>query len=93
MGKDASASKPSIPTGRTLKIGSVDGNCKWRQATRETTKGRPEGQYRTNPEGDREPMAYVIDRGAATFVAEATYRAKGCFPAFDELPTEDQYHA
>jgi hypothetical protein len=38
-------------------------------------------------------MAYVIDRGAATFVAEATYRAKGCFPAFDELPTEDQYHA
>jgi hypothetical protein len=52
----------------------------------------PQGQYRTKPEGDREPMAYVIDRGAATFVTEATYRAKGYIPAFEKLPTEDQYH-
>ena len=37
----------------------------------------PQGQYRTNPKDDRPPMAYVIDRGAATFVTEATYRAKG----------------
>jgi len=53
----------------------------------------PQGQYRTKPEGDGLPMVYVIDRGTATFVNEATYRAKGYIPPFEELPTEDQYHA
>lgn len=53
----------------------------------------PQGQYRTNPKDDRQPMAYVIDHGAATFVTEAVYRAKGYIPAFEQLPTEDQYHA
>ena len=74
-------------------MGSVEGHCKWPRGIKETTMQHPQGQYRTHPEGDREPMAYVINRGAATFVTEAMYRAKRYIPAFDELPTEDQYHA
>ena len=38
-------------------------------------------------------MAYVIDRGTASYVNEATYRAKGYEPDFDKLPTEDDYDA
>ena len=54
---------------------------------------RPQGQYRTVPVGEHIPMAYVIDRGTASYVNEATYRAKGYQPDWEELPTEDQYDA
>lgn len=54
---------------------------------------RPQGQYRTEPVGDRPPMAYVIDGSIASFVNEEAYRAKGYEPAFETLPTEDEYHA
>jgi hypothetical protein len=52
---------------------------------------RPQGRYRTEPGGDRSPMAYVLDGGSASYVTEAVYRAKGYTPDFDELPTEDEY--
>ncbi len=51
----------------------------------------PRGQYRTEPAGDRTPMAYVLGGGSPSYVTEATYRANGYVPAFEELPTEDQY--
>ena len=50
-----------------------------------------QGQYRTEPKKGRQPMAYVIDGKTASFVDEATYRAKGYEPAFEKLPTEDNY--
>jgi hypothetical protein len=54
---------------------------------------RPQGQYRTEPAGGRASMAYVIDRGTASYISEAIYRAKGYTPDFDELPTEGEYDA
>ena len=54
---------------------------------------RPQGQYRTVPVGAQLPMAYVIDRGTASYVNEEAYRAKGYEPDFDKLPTEDEYDA
>lgn len=53
----------------------------------------PQGQYRTEPKSGRASMAYVIDRGIASYITEAIYRLKGYTPEFDDLPTEDQYHA
>ena len=53
-----------------------------------------QGQYRTEPAGDRSPMAYL--RGGAVpamYITEAAYRAKGYKPDFDKLPTEDEYDA
>jgi hypothetical protein len=38
-------------------------------------------------------MAYVFGGGSPTYVTEATYRAKGYVPAFEKLPTEDEYDA
>ena len=38
-------------------------------------------------------MAYVLGGGGPIYVTEATYRAKGYVPAFEKLPTEDQYDA
>ena len=52
-----------------------------------------EGRYRTEPSEHRPARAYVIDGGKAYFVTEEVYRAKGIRPAFEALPTEDQYHA
>ena len=37
---------------------------------------RPQGQYRTVPVGAQLPMAYVIDRGTASYVNEEAYRQK-----------------
>ena len=54
---------------------------------------RRQGQYRTEPKSGRASMVYVIDRGTASYVTEAIYRSKGYTPEFDDLPTEDQYHA
>jgi hypothetical protein len=54
---------------------------------------KPEGQYRTTPDGEHRPMAYVWGGGTPSYVTEATYRAKGYSPAFEMLPTEDQYDA
>jgi hypothetical protein len=51
-----------------------------------------EGRYRTAASEHRPARAYVIDGGKAYFVTEETYRAKELQPAFDALPTEDQYH-
>jgi hypothetical protein len=56
-------------------------------------KRTPHGQYRTEPTGDSTPMAYVLGGGSPTYVTEATYRAKGYVPAFEALPTEDEYDA
>jgi hypothetical protein len=56
-------------------------------------KRKPQGQYRTVPQGDRVPMAYVWGSGSPTYVTEVVYRAKGYLPAFEELPTEDEYDA
>jgi hypothetical protein len=56
-------------------------------------KRKPQGQYRTVPQGDRMPMAYVWGSGSPTYVTEVVYRAKGYLPAFEELPTEDEYDA
>jgi len=53
---------------------------------------RSQGQYRTEPPGDRSPMAYVMAH-PPIYVTEAVYRAKGYRPAFEMLPTEDEYHA
>lgn len=52
---------------------------------------RPQGQYRTVPSGDREPMAYVLVGSVASYITETAYREKEYEPAFDELPTEDEY--
>jgi hypothetical protein len=38
-------------------------------------------------------MAFVLGGGSPTYVTEATYRAKGYVPAFETLPTEDEYGA
>ena len=38
-------------------------------------------------------MAYVWGGGSPSYVTEATYRAKGYVPAFETLPTEDEYDA
>ena len=54
---------------------------------------RPQGQYRTEAVGSRPPMAYVIDGSIASFVTEDAYRAKSYAPAFETLPTEDEYNA
>jgi hypothetical protein len=56
-------------------------------------KRKPEGQYRTEPGGDRASMVYVWGGGSPSYVTEATYRAKGYVPAFEKLPTEDEYDA
>ena len=57
-------------------------------------KGRKaEGQYRTKPADGHSPMVYVIGGGAPSYMTEATYRAKGFEPAFDDLPTEAEYDA
>jgi hypothetical protein len=52
-----------------------------------------EGKYRTEATSHRPPMAYVIDGRTAAFITEETYRAKGYKPAFESLPTEDEYNA
>jgi len=54
---------------------------------------RSEGQYRTTPTGDHTPMAYVRGGAAPSYITEAAYRAKGYKPAFEKLPTEDEYDA
>ena len=52
----------------------------------------PQGQYRTPPTKRRRPMAYVVDGRVASFVTEEVYRAKGYEPAFEKLPSEDEYN-
>lgn len=37
-------------------------------------------------------MAYVVDGRVASFVTEEVYRAKGYEPAFEKLPSEDEYN-
>lgn len=56
-------------------------------------KRKPQGQYRTDPAGNNSPMVYVWGNGSPTYVTEAIYRSKGYLPAFDDLPTEDEYDA
>ena len=51
------------------------------------------GQYRTQPAGDRTPMVYVRGAGTPSYVTETVYRAQGHKPAFEDLPTEDEYDA
>ena len=57
------------------------------------TGQRFEGQYRTEPAGDREAMVYVRGGAAPAYMTEAAYRARGYKPAFEELPTEREYDA
>jgi len=38
-------------------------------------------------------MVYVRGAGAPSYVTEAVYRAGGHEPAFEQLPTEDEYDA
>jgi len=38
-------------------------------------------------------MVYVRGAGSPSYITEAVYRAKGYKPAFESLPTEDQYDA
>jgi hypothetical protein len=52
-----------------------------------------QGRYRTAASEHRPARAYVIDGGKAYFLTEEAYRAKALEPAFETLPTEDQYHA
>jgi hypothetical protein len=52
-----------------------------------------EGRYRTEASEHRPARAYVIEGAKAYFVTEEAYRAKEILPAFETLPTEDQYHA
>ena len=54
---------------------------------------KPEGQYRTMPNGEQTPMVYVWGGGSSSYVTESIYRAKGYLPAFEALPTEDEYDA
>ena len=51
------------------------------------------GRYRTEASEHRPARAYVIDGEKAYLVTEEVYRAKKFQPAFETLPTEDQYHA
>ena len=51
------------------------------------------GQYKTQPAGDHVPMVYVRGAGTPCYVTEAVYRAQGHKPAFEDLPTEDEYDA
>lgn len=53
---------------------------------------KSQGQYRTEPVGDRSPMAYVMGH-PPIYITEAAYRAKRYKPAFEKLPTEDEYDA
>lgn len=52
---------------------------------------KAEGQYRTTPSGNNATMVYVWGGGSSSYVKEAEYRAKGYSPAFETLPTEDEY--
>ena len=52
-----------------------------------------EGRYRTEASEHRPARAYVIEGAKAYFVIEEAYRAKEILPAFETLPTEDQYNA
>ena len=52
---------------------------------------RLQGRYRTVPASDHGAMAYVINDGIASYIPEVAYRQKKYLPAFDELPTEDEY--
>lgn len=54
---------------------------------------RSQGQYKTVPSGDHTPMVYVRSSKGPSYVTEAVYRAKGYKPAFEKLPTEDEYDA
>jgi len=54
---------------------------------------RPQGQYRTVQAGDDEPRAYVLVGNVASYITETAYRNKEYEPAFDQLPTEDEYDA
>ena len=65
--------------------------CLEQSMEHEMDKRTPHGQYRTEPSGDPTPMAYVLGGGSPAYVTEVTYRAKGCVPAFEKLPTEDEY--
>jgi hypothetical protein len=51
------------------------------------------GLYRTEASEHRPARAYVIDAGKAYFLIEADYRTKKLEPAYEDLPTEDEYHA
>ena len=51
------------------------------------------GRYCTEASEHRPARAYVIDGARAYFVTEEIYRAKKFRPAFEALPTEDQYDA
>jgi hypothetical protein len=52
-----------------------------------------EGQYRTEPAQGRAAMVYVRGGASPTYMTETAYRAKGYKPAFEKLPTEDEYDA
>jgi hypothetical protein len=52
-----------------------------------------EGRYRIEASEHRPARAYVIEGAKAYFLTEEAYRAKEILPAFETLPTEDQYHA
>jgi len=54
---------------------------------------RSRGQYRTQPARGHSPMVYVRGAGVPSYVTEAVYRAGGHEPAFEQLPTEDEYDA
>lgn len=51
---------------------------------------RSQGQYRTEPPSGSSPMAYVMGH-PPIYITEAAYRAKRYKPAFEKLPTEDEY--
>lgn len=38
-------------------------------------------------------MVYIWGSGTPSYITEATYRAKGYVPPFENLPTEDEYDA
>jgi len=38
-------------------------------------------------------MVYVRGAGTPSYVTETVYRAQGHKPAFEDLPTEDEYDA
>lgn len=54
---------------------------------------KPEGQYRTTPNGNQAPNGQCWGGSSSSYVTEATYRAKGYLPAFEMLPTENEYDA
>lgn len=56
-----------------------------------TAAKRPRGQYRTGAYETGDASAFVSDGAQGFDVPEARYRMNGYDPAFDALPTKEEF--